>query len=61
MQYVLLNIPVLCDVYSPRLKDDGHADLDRAVELLKRLERMKITLSLLSKTKVGMTVNRYHR
>ena len=45
----------------PRLKDDGHADLDRAVELLKRLERMKITLSMLSKTKVGMTVNRYHR
>jgi len=45
------------DKINARLKDDGHADLDRAVELLKRLERMKITLSLLSKTKVGMTVN----
>jgi len=53
----VLKINKKLDKINARLKDDGHADLDRAVELLKRLERMKITLSLLSKTKVGMTVN----
>lgn len=53
----VLKINKKLDKINARLKDDGHADLDRAVELLKRLERMNITLSLLSKTKVGMTVN----
>jgi len=53
----VLKINKKLDKINARLKDDGHADLDRAVELLKRLERMKITLSMLSKTKVGMTVN----
>jgi len=53
----VLKIKKKLDKINARLKDDGHADLDRAVELLKRLEEMKMTLGMLTKTRVGMTVN----
>jgi len=53
----VLKIKKKLDKINARLKDDGHADLDWAVELLKRLEEMEMTLSMLTKTRVGMTVN----
>jgi len=53
----VLKIKKKLDKINARIKDDGHADLEKAVDLLKRLESMKMSLSILTKTRVGMTVN----
>lgn len=53
----VLKIKKKLDKINARIKDDGHADLEKAAELLKRLESMKMTLNILTKTRVGMTVN----
>jgi len=53
----VLKIKKKLDKINARLKDDGHADLEKAADLLKRLEGMKMSLNMLTKTRVGMTVN----
>ena len=56
-QEEVLRIKKKLDKINDRLKDDGHADLDRAMDLLRRLDNMRMTLDILTKTGVGMTVN----